>query len=96
MDNWRQIFTRDLFRIQAHTLQLEAFALVIERLKQDSLPRPKLQFVGGCRNKQDEARLQKLKDRSRELNIDNYVEFHRDVMYKYDLHFHSFIYNSFR
>ncbi|XP_042474522.1 GDP-Man:Man(3)GlcNAc(2)-PP-Dol alpha-1,2-mannosyltransferase-like [Zingiber officinale] len=68
---------------KAHTLQLEAFALVIERLKQDSSsPRPKLQFIGSCRNKQDEARLQKLKDRSRELNIDNYVEFHRDVMYK--------------
>ncbi|KAJ8476265.1 hypothetical protein OPV22_019992 [Ensete ventricosum] len=66
---------------KAHGLQLEAFALAVRRLDQD-LPRPKLLFVGSCRNKQDEERLQKLKNRSKELNIDDYVEFHRDVMYR--------------
>ncbi|URE45600.1 cytochrome P450 [Musa troglodytarum] len=30
---------------------------------------------GGCRNKQDEERLQKLKERCRELNLDKFVEF---------------------
>ncbi|WOL06643.1 GDP-Man:Man(3)GlcNAc(2)-PP-Dol alpha-1,2-mannosyltransferase-like [Canna indica] len=66
---------------KAHALQLEAFALAVGRLEQN-LPRPKLQFVGSCRNKQDEERLQKLKIRSSDLNMDNYVEFHRDVMYR--------------
>ncbi|CAL9190313.1 unnamed protein product [Musa hybrid cultivar] len=66
---------------KAHGLQLEAFALAVRRLDQD-LPRPKLLFVGSCRNKQDEERLQKLKHRSKELSIDDYVEFHRDVMYR--------------
>ncbi|URE46478.1 Glycosyl transferases group 1 [Musa troglodytarum] len=46
------------------------------------MPRPKLQFVGSCWNKQDEERLQKPKDRCWELNLDNFVEFHRDVMYR--------------
>ncbi|CAD5185733.1 unnamed protein product [Musa acuminata subsp. malaccensis] len=46
------------------------------------MPRPKLQFVGSCQNKQDEERLQKLKERCRELNLDNFVEFRRDAMYR--------------
>ncbi|CAL9118744.1 unnamed protein product [Musa textilis] len=66
---------------KAHGLQLEAFVLAVRRLDQD-LPRPRLLFVGSCRNKQDEERLQKLKNRSEELNVDDYVEFHRDVMYR--------------
>ncbi|CAL9770857.1 unnamed protein product [Musa acuminata subsp. burmannicoides] len=46
------------------------------------MPRPKLQFVGSCQNKQDEERLQKLKERCRELNLDNFVEFRRDATYR--------------
>ncbi|URE46480.1 Glycosyl transferases group 1 [Musa troglodytarum] len=61
--------------------QLEAFAHAVGILYQD-MPRPKLQFVGSCWNKQDEERLQKPKDRCWELNLDNFVEFHRDVMYR--------------
>ncbi|CAL9121649.1 unnamed protein product [Musa acuminata var. zebrina] len=63
---------------KAHSLQLEAFAQSVGILDQD-MPRPKLQFVGSCRNKQDEERLQKLKERCRELNLDNFVEFCRDA-----------------
>lgn len=67
---------------QAHGLQLEAFALALQRLDPD-FPKPKLQFVGSCRNKEDLDRLQKLKDRSTELHIDELVEFHKDISYRY-------------
>ncbi|XP_020276517.1 GDP-Man:Man(3)GlcNAc(2)-PP-Dol alpha-1,2-mannosyltransferase-like isoform X2 [Asparagus officinalis] len=66
---------------KAHTLQLEAFSLAVQRLDSD-LPKPKLQFVGSCRNKEDLERLQNLKDKSRELNMDEHVEFHKDVTYR--------------
>nr|AEG76894.1 putative glycosyl transferase family 1 protein [Linum usitatissimum] len=54
---------------KAHPLQLEAFSLALARLDAE-LPRPKLQFVGSCRNKADEERLQNLKDKAIELKID--------------------------
>ena len=66
---------------QAHLLQLEAFAAAIKILDAD-LPRPKLQFVGSCRNEADEKRLQYLKDRAKELKLDNDVEFHKNVTYR--------------
>ncbi|KAJ1257848.1 hypothetical protein BS78_10G027800 [Paspalum vaginatum] len=66
---------------KAHGLQLEAFALALQRLDPD-FPKPKLQFVGSCRNKEDLERLQKLKDRSIELHIDELVEFHKDISYR--------------
>ncbi|KAL3837760.1 hypothetical protein ACJIZ3_022351 [Penstemon smallii] len=65
---------------KAHPLQLEAFAVVLKNLDAD-LPRPKLQFVGSCRNEADEKRLQHLKDRAIELKVDNDVEFHKNVTY---------------
>ncbi|URE49394.1 Glycosyl transferases group 1 [Musa troglodytarum] len=64
------------YGFKAHSPQLEAFAHAVGILYQD-MPRPKLQFVGSCWNKQDEERLQKPKDRCWELNLDNFVEFHR-------------------
>ncbi|XP_010534609.1 PREDICTED: GDP-Man:Man(3)GlcNAc(2)-PP-Dol alpha-1,2-mannosyltransferase [Tarenaya hassleriana] len=66
---------------KAHMLQLEAFSLALEKLD-PHLPRPKLQFVGSCRNQSDEERLQKLKDRSVELKVDGDVEFYKNVMYR--------------
>ncbi|KQJ86114.1 GDP-Man:Man(3)GlcNAc(2)-PP-Dol alpha-1,2-mannosyltransferase isoform X2 [Brachypodium distachyon] len=66
---------------KAHGLQLEAFALALQRLDPDSI-KPKLQFVGSCRNKEDLERLQKLEDRSVELRIDELVEFHKDISYR--------------
>ncbi|XP_042030912.1 GDP-Man:Man(3)GlcNAc(2)-PP-Dol alpha-1,2-mannosyltransferase-like [Salvia splendens] len=65
---------------KAHLLQLEAFAAAVKILDSD-LPRPKLQFVGSCRNEADEMRLQHLKDRSKELELDSDVEFHKNVTY---------------
>ena len=58
---------------QAHPLQLEAFSLALAKLDAE-LPRPKLQFVGSCRNKADEERLQNLKDKAIELKIDGDVK----------------------
>ncbi|XWS56752.1 hypothetical protein CRYUN_Cryun09bG0112400 [Craigia yunnanensis] len=66
---------------KAHGLQLEAFSVAIKKLDED-LPRPKLQFVGSCRNKSDEERLQNLKDKAIQLNIHEDVEFHKNVMYR--------------
>ncbi|KAK6135794.1 hypothetical protein DH2020_010360 [Rehmannia glutinosa] len=65
---------------KAHQLQLEAFAVAIKNMDTD-LPRPKLQFVGSCRNEADEKRLQNLKDRANELKLDSDVEFHKNVTY---------------
>ncbi|CAA7028910.1 unnamed protein product [Microthlaspi erraticum] len=66
---------------KAHMLQLEAFSLALEKLDAD-VPRPKLQFVGSCRNESDEERLQKLKDRAVELKVDGNVEFYKNAMYR--------------
>ncbi|KAL6509332.1 asparagine-linked glycosylation protein [Orobanche gracilis] len=66
---------------KAHQLQLEAFAIAITNLDSD-LPKPKLQFVGSCRNEADEKRLQHLKNRTNELKLDSDVEFHKNVTYR--------------
>ncbi|KAF5738445.1 GDP-Man:Man(3)GlcNAc(2)-PP-Dol alpha-1 2-mannosyltransferase [Tripterygium wilfordii] len=66
---------------KAHAVQLEAFAIAIQKLATD-FPRPKLHFVGSCRNKSDEERMQNLKDRAIELKVDKDVEFFKNVMYR--------------
>lgn len=58
-----------------------AFSVAIRNLDAD-LPRPKLQFVGSCRNKSDEERLQNLKDKAIQLKLEGDVEFHKNVMYR--------------
>lgn len=68
---------------QAHTLQLEAFSVALKKLDAD-LPRPKLQFVGSCRNKSDEERLQNLKNKAIELKMDGDVEFYKNLMYRFE------------
>lgn len=50
------------------------------------LPKPKLQLVGSCRNKGDEDRLQKLKEMAVELKVENDVEFHKNIMYRYAIY----------
>ena len=47
------------------------------------MPRPKLQFVGSCRNKLDEERLQNLKKLATELKVEEDVEFYKNVMYRF-------------
>ncbi|KOM25268.1 hypothetical protein LR48_Vigan66s002100 [Vigna angularis] len=67
--------------MKAHTLQLEAFSAAIKRLD-PTLPKPKFQIVGSCRNKSDDDRLQMLKKKAIELNISEQVEFHKNVTYR--------------
>lgn len=78
---YRKLFVTYLFFSQAHTLQLEAFSVAIGKLDAD-LPRPKLQFVGSCRNKSDEERLQNLKNKAVELKVVADVEFHKNITYR--------------
>lgn len=66
---------------KAHNLQLEAFSVAIKRLD-SGFPKPKLQFVGSCRNKSDDERLQMLKTKAIELNVNEQVEFHKNVTYR--------------
>ncbi|XP_022942931.1 GDP-Man:Man(3)GlcNAc(2)-PP-Dol alpha-1,2-mannosyltransferase [Cucurbita moschata] len=66
---------------KAHLLQLEAFSAAIKKLDSSSV-RPKLQFVGSCRNKSDEERLQSLKNKAIELKVDENVEFYKNLMYR--------------
>ncbi|KAK8914541.1 GDP-Man:Man(3)GlcNAc(2)-PP-Dol alpha-1,2-mannosyltransferase [Platanthera zijinensis] len=65
---------------KAHGIQLEAFALVLNRLG-PNIRKPKLQFVGSCRNNEDDERLQKIKRRATELGVEENVEFYKDVKY---------------
>ncbi|KAK8940229.1 GDP-Man:Man(3)GlcNAc(2)-PP-Dol alpha-1,2-mannosyltransferase [Platanthera guangdongensis] len=65
---------------KAHGIQLEAFALVLNRLG-PNIRKPKLQFVGSCRNNEDNERLQKIKRRATELGVEENVEFYKDVKY---------------
>ena len=46
------------------------------------MPKPKLQFVGSCRNNSNEERLQMLKEKEIELNVDKQVEFYKNVTYR--------------
>lgn len=48
---------------QAHILQHEAFVIALRELSV-GLPRPKLQFVGSCRNKEDEDKIAKIERQS--------------------------------
>lgn len=66
---------------QAHGLQLEAFSLAIKKLDHN-LPRPKLQFVGSCRNNLDEDRLKNLKERAADLGMGSDVEFYKNIKYR--------------
>ncbi|KAL3500303.1 hypothetical protein ACH5RR_039396 [Cinchona calisaya] len=65
---------------KAHSIQLEAFAIAMKKLD-INIPRPKIQFVGSCRNEADDRRLQKLQDQAVELKVADNVEFHKNVMY---------------
>ncbi|KAI8564258.1 hypothetical protein RHMOL_Rhmol03G0167800 [Rhododendron molle] len=66
---------------KAHALQLEAFSVAIRKIE-DGMPRPRLQFVGSCRNKADEERLQNLKNLAIDLKVEEDVEFYKNVMYR--------------
>ncbi|KAI4368423.1 hypothetical protein MLD38_016981 [Melastoma candidum] len=66
---------------KAQVVQLEAFALACRMLDRD-MKRPKLQFVGSCRNNSDEDRLESLKKKAMQLNIAGDVEFYKNIAYR--------------
>ncbi|KAL4181887.1 hypothetical protein AMTRI_Chr12g273300 [Amborella trichopoda] len=81
-DSIRKFISVAQFRPEkAHSLQLEAFSHAINKLELE-YPRPKLQFVGSSRNKEDKERLSKLKRRCIELGLEKDVEFYEDLMYR--------------
>ncbi|KAK9989570.1 hypothetical protein SO802_029809 [Lithocarpus litseifolius] len=84
--SWTQSHIEKLWRIphrtkRVHTLQLEAFSVALKKLDAD-LARPKLQFVGSCRNNSDEERLQNLKNKAIELKVDGDIKFYKNLMYR--------------
>lgn len=85
----KQVLYNLILLSQAHALQLEAFSVALGKLDAD-MPRPKLQFVGSCRNKSDEERLQNLKNKATELDVDGDVEFFKNVMYRCVLRMHPY------
>ncbi|KAM5311149.1 GDP-Man:Man(3)GlcNAc(2)-PP-Dol alpha-1,2-mannosyltransferase [Glossophaga mutica] len=58
-----------------HPLQIRAFAKLLNRKKAESLPSLKLVLIGGCRNQDDELRVNQLRRLCEELGIQEDVEF---------------------
>lgn len=69
---------------KAHGLQLEAFAKVVKRqmCKDTCGSNVRLKLVGSCRHKEDENRVQKLKQMCSELGIEQRVDFLINLSYR--------------
>ncbi|XP_044300106.1 GDP-Man:Man(3)GlcNAc(2)-PP-Dol alpha-1,2-mannosyltransferase isoform X1 [Varanus komodoensis] len=64
-----------------HALQIRAFAKLLERTVGQQLL-PKLILIGGCRNQDDEQRVNALKRLCQELGIENRVEFKVNIPFE--------------
>lgn len=58
-----------------HPLQIKAFAKLLNKKVAESLPSLKLVLIGGCRNEDDELRVNQLRRLAEELGIQEDVEF---------------------
>lgn len=58
-----------------HPLQIRAFAKLLNKKKAESLPSLKLVLIGGCRNQDDELRVNQLRRLCEELGVQEDVEF---------------------
>lgn len=58
-----------------HSLQIRAFAKLLNKLETESFPSLKLILIGGCRNQDDEHRVNELRRLSEDLGIQEDVEF---------------------
>ncbi|XP_045725334.1 GDP-Man:Man(3)GlcNAc(2)-PP-Dol alpha-1,2-mannosyltransferase isoform X1 [Mirounga angustirostris] len=58
-----------------HPLQIKAFAKLLNKKVAESLPSLKLVLIGGCRNQDDELRVNQLRRLSEDLGIQEDVEF---------------------
>eukprot|EP01064_Diplonema_japonicum_P028066 TRINITY_DN4233_c0_g2_i5.p1 TRINITY_DN4233_c0_g2~~TRINITY_DN4233_c0_g2_i5.p1 ORF type:complete len:363 (+),score=54.33 TRINITY_DN4233_c0_g2_i5:62-1150(+) len=63
-----------------HTLQVEAFAMLLKRLPKDLKEAVRLDLVGGVRGCEDEARVEKLKILIGELGLEGAVNIHVDLV----------------
>lgn len=66
--------------VQAHELQLEAFAMALEQLSLHNTE-ARLKLVGGCRNEEDKERVASLRLKCKELGLEQNVDFCLDVPY---------------
>uniref|UniRef100_A0A8D0L6W9 GDP-Man:Man(3)GlcNAc(2)-PP-Dol alpha-1,2-mannosyltransferase n=1 Tax=Sphenodon punctatus TaxID=8508 RepID=A0A8D0L6W9_SPHPU len=64
-----------------HTLQIEAFAKLLEKTAGQQ-PLPKLILIGGCRNQEDEQRVNGLKNLCEELGVHKNVEFKVNIPFE--------------
>ncbi|XP_004433745.1 PREDICTED: GDP-Man:Man(3)GlcNAc(2)-PP-Dol alpha-1,2-mannosyltransferase [Ceratotherium simum simum] len=58
-----------------HPLQIRAFAKLLNKKEAESLPSLKLVLIGGCRNQDDELRVNQLRRLSEDLGVQEDVEF---------------------
>ncbi|CAM4362610.1 unnamed protein product [Caretta caretta] len=65
-----------------HPLQIRAFAKFLEKKALGQQSSPKLILIGGCRNQQDEQRVNRLKKLCEELGVDKKVEFKVNIPFE--------------
>lgn len=64
-----------------HPLQIRAFAKLLEKTAGQQ-PLPKLILIGGCRNHEDDQRVNELKKLCQELGVENRVEFKINIPFE--------------
>ncbi|KAM6178560.1 GDP-Man:Man(3)GlcNAc(2)-PP-Dol alpha-1,2-mannosyltransferase [Rhynchocyon petersi] len=65
-----------------HPLQIRAFAKLLNKKVEESLPPLKLVLIGGCRNKDDEFRVNQLRKLSEDLGVQDDVEFKINIPFE--------------
>jgi len=66
--------------MQAHELQLEAFASALEQLSVHNIE-ARLKLVGSCRNQEDDERVSSLRLKCQERGLEQNVDFCLNVPY---------------
>lgn len=64
-----------------HPLQIRAFAKLLEKIAGQQL-QPKLLLIGGCRNHEDDQRVDRLKKLCQELGVEKSVEFKINIPFE--------------
>ncbi|XP_027712665.1 GDP-Man:Man(3)GlcNAc(2)-PP-Dol alpha-1,2-mannosyltransferase [Vombatus ursinus] len=72
-----------------HPLQIRAFAKLLEEMATECPPSLKLILIGGCRNKDDEHRVNQLKKLCEDLGVQENVEFQINIPFEEFKHYLS-------
>lgn len=64
-----------------HRLQIQAFRLLLDNVSESIRSRLRLELIGGCRNEEDEKRVQELQLFCKELNIQENVYFYLNISF---------------